>query len=152
MNKKKIKCELNQLDWLNVLRINNDNVNVSFGLFYENVHKLILKHADLKKLALQEKKLRLKPWRTTGILTSIKIKKKIYKKFLRTKNATIKQQLHDHFKYYRNILTKIIKASKALHYKKFFEDNNGNLRKTWEIRELGNLISIREIISISKKK
>ena len=41
-------------------------------------------------------------------------------------------------------LTKITKASKALHYETFFEDNKGNLQKTWE--------GTREIISISKKK
>ena len=136
--------ELNALDWPNVLCINNNNVNLSFDLFYENVNKLILKHAPLKKLTTQEKKLCLKPWITTGILTSIKTKNRIYRKFLCTKNATTKQQLHNHFKYYWNNLTKITKASKALHYKEFFEDNKGNLRKTWE--------GSREIINISKKK
>ena len=105
---------------------------------------MILKHAPLKTLTIQEKKLRLKPWITTGILTSVKTKNRIYRKFLRTKNTTTKQQLHDHFKYYRNNLTNITKASKAIYYKNFFEDNEGNLRKTWE--------GIREIISISKKR
>ena len=143
MNEERFKCELNGLDWPNILRINNDNVDLSFDLFYENVKKLILKHAPLKKLTIQEKKLRLKPWITTGILTSIKTKNRIYRKFLRTKNATTKQQLHDHFKCFQNNLTKITKASKALNYKKFFEDNKGNLQKTWE--------GIREIINISKK-
>ena len=71
-------------------------------------------------------------------------KNRIYRKFLRTKNATTKQQLHDHFKYYRNNLTKITKASKVLHYKKFFGDNKGNL---WKTRE-----GIKEIINISQKR
>ena len=48
MNEEKIKCELNGLDWPNVLCINNDSVDLSFDLFYENVNKLILKHAPLK--------------------------------------------------------------------------------------------------------
>ena len=42
MNEEKFKCELNGLDWPNVLRINNDNVKLSFDLFYENINKLIL--------------------------------------------------------------------------------------------------------------
>ena len=41
-------------------------------------------------------------------------------------------------------LTKITKASKALHYETFFEDNKGNLQKTWE--------GIWEIMNISKKR
>ena len=143
MTEEKLKSELNSLDWQNVLCINNDNVNLSLDLFLEKVKKLVVKDAPLKKLTIQEKKLRLKPWITTGILTSIKTKNRIYRKFLRTKNATTKQQLHDHFKCFQNNLTKITKASKALNYKKFFEYNKGNLQKTWE--------GIREIINISKK-
>ena len=101
MNEEKFRSELNSLDLPNVLHIGNDNVDLSFDLFLDNVDKLILKHAPLKKLTIQEKKLRLKPGITTGILlTSIKTKNRIYRKFLCTKNATTKQQLHDHFKYY----------------------------------------------------
>ena len=54
--------------------INKGNIDLLFDLFNENVNKLILKHAPLKKLTVQEKKLRLKPWITTDILTSIKQK------------------------------------------------------------------------------
>ena len=113
MTEEKLKPELNSLDWQNVLSINNDNVNLSLDLFLENVKKLVVKDAPLKKLTIQEKKLRLKPWITTGILTSIKTKNRIYRKCLRTNNVTTKQQLHEHFKYYRNNLTKTTKASKA---------------------------------------
>ena len=52
INEEKFKCELNWLVWPNVLRINNNNVDLSFDLFYENVSKLILKHAPLKKLRI----------------------------------------------------------------------------------------------------
>ena len=67
MNEENFKCELNGLDWPNVLHNNNNNVDLSFDLFYENVDKLILKHAPLKRLTIQEKKLCLKPWIITGI-------------------------------------------------------------------------------------
>ena len=84
MNKEKFKCELNGLDSPNVLRINNGNVDLSFDLFHENVNKSILKHGPLKKLTIQEKKLSLKPWITTGIVTTIYTKNRFYSKFLRT--------------------------------------------------------------------
>ena len=74
INEEKFKCELNGLDWPNVLCINKDNIDLLFDLFNEDVNKLILKHAPLKKLTVQEKKLCLKPWITTAILTSIKQK------------------------------------------------------------------------------
>ena len=56
-------------------------------IFYENVNKLLFKHAPLKKLIIQKKKLRLKPWITTGILTSIKTKKEF------TENSYVQQML-----------------------------------------------------------
>ena len=52
INEEKFKRELNWLVWPNVLRINNNNVDLSFDLFYENVSKLILKHTSLKKLRI----------------------------------------------------------------------------------------------------
>ena len=48
MNEEKFKCKSNGLDWPNVLRLNNKNFDFSFNLFYENINKLILKHAPLK--------------------------------------------------------------------------------------------------------
>ena len=35
----KKKFELNGSNWPSVLRINNDNVNLSFDLFLENINK-----------------------------------------------------------------------------------------------------------------
>ena len=98
--KDKFKSELNSLDWQSVLCLNNNNIDLSLDLFLEHVNKLILKHAPLKKITIQEKKLHLKPWITRGILTSIKTKNRMYRIFLQTKKATKKQQLHNHFKYY----------------------------------------------------
>ena len=56
MNKEKFKSELNSLDWPNVLWINNNNIDLLFDLFFEDVNKLILKHAPLKKKKKKKKK------------------------------------------------------------------------------------------------
>ena len=48
-----------------------------------------------------------KPWITKEILKSIDQKIRIYKKCIRTKNATKKEELHNLFKSSRNSLNKI---------------------------------------------
>ena len=77
------------------------------------------------------------------MLTSIKTKNRIYRKFLRTKYATTKQQLHGHFKYYRNNLTKINARAKLFIIK-------SSLKIKVIYRKPGN--ALEEIINISKKK
>ena len=83
MNKEKFKSELNSFDWPNLLNKNNENTDLSFDLLLENVKKSILKHAELKKVTIQEKNISFKLWITTSILKSIKTKIRIHRKFLR---------------------------------------------------------------------
>ena len=79
-----------------------------------------------------------------GILTSIKNKNKLYRKYIRVKDLCRKTLLHSEFKKYQNQINKILKSSKALHYKRFFENNKLNLYKTWP--------GIKEIINVSVKQ
>ena len=84
------------------------------------------------------------PWITTGIRNSIKNKNRLYRKVIRAKDPVRITNLRNKFKLYQNKLDKILKASKSMHYQKYFETNKLNLRKTWE--------GIREVINIRKKK
>ena len=61
----------------------------------------------LKQLSKKESKLKTKPWITSAIRTSIKIKNKFYKKFLKTKSSYYQTK----FKVYRNKLNHLIKIS-----------------------------------------
>ena len=74
---------------------------------------------------------------------SIDKKNKIYRKCIRTENATKKEKLYELFKTYKNSLNKITKLSKANYYCKIFEENKRKLNKVWQL--------IKEIIDIGKK-
>ena len=54
-----------------------------------------------------ELKLKSKPWFTKGIMTSIKKKNVIYKKFIKAKNPAEKNILRGNSKLYRNLVTEI---------------------------------------------
>ena len=54
-------------------------------IFFTN-NSLLEKHAPLKQITKKEIKTKSKPWITTGILTSIRNKNKIYNKFCKAKD------------------------------------------------------------------
>ena len=72
-------------------------------------------------------KLFSKPWITHGIMMSIKIKDKIYKKLLN-----------------RNRINILTRNSKANNYQNFFQEHKQNMLKTWE--------GIKSIININTTK
>ena len=59
----------------------------------------------------------------------MKKRNRIYRKGIRTKNATKKEGLYNFFKSYKNYLNKVARLSKVNHYKTFFEDNKNKINK-----------------------
>ena len=100
-------------------------------------------YAPIQKLTKAESKLKSKPWLTRGIMTSIKKKNIIYKKFIKAKNSTEKNILYNEFKRYRNLVTKLSRISKAKHYHHYFTDHKKNMLKTWE--------GIKLLVNINKR-
>ena len=68
--------------------------------FFSTITSIIDRHAPLNKIPLKEHKLKLKPWLTEGILTSINNKNKTYRKCCRAKDQNRKHELLTHFKQY----------------------------------------------------
>ena len=75
-------------------------------------------------------------------MTSIKKKKKIYKKIIKAKISTEKNILYNEFKCYRNLVTKLSRISKVKHYHHYFTEHKKNMLKTWEGVKL--LVNINE--------
>ena len=90
-----------------------------------------------------KQKYKPKPWVTRGILTSIRRKDKLLKKFIRTKNKSRKQIIYNEYKTLTNKILDLTKKSKQNCYQNYFNENNTNLRKVWQ--------GIKEIINIKAK-
>ena len=56
-------------------------MNQSFDRFFNVFEYVLDTHTSLKKFTDTEVKLYLKPWLTNGIMTSVRQKDKLYKKF-----------------------------------------------------------------------
>ena len=79
------------MDWKSVLEINKKDVDFSYSKLFETFNNLLQKHAPIKKLCNKDKKIMKKPWITKVIIKSIEEKNPIYRKCIRTKNATKKR-------------------------------------------------------------
>ena len=87
------------------------------------INNLLDKHAPFKEQAKGNEKLKLKPWITKGILTSVKQRDKIYKEMIKSTNLQTKQPKFSLYKKYCNNIADLLKKSKESNYTKYFEND-----------------------------
>ena len=135
--------DLLQIDWNTTLQTNKNDPDFSFNQFYEKINCIVDNHLPLKKVSKKELKQQFKPWITTGIRKSIKIRDKLFNKYINSKNYN-KELIHNEYKRYRNLIVSLTRLSQKNYYQSYFKDNYNNIRKTWD--------GIKSIINISNMK
>ena len=136
--------DISSVDWNK--HIDEENVNDSIAIFLKLFDSVLDKHAPFKLMTNKEMKLRDKPWITSGILKSIKIKDSTHKKYIKAKNAETKYNLFLKFKSYRNSVSNLLKLSKKNYYTEYFNSNINNIKGTWKgIKEIINLKSSKKL-------
>lgn len=100
-----------------------------FDNFYIKLSEVVDLHVPVKQLSKQDLKAQSKPWITSGIRTSIRIKNGLFKKFLKTKSI----YYHTKFKIYRNKLNHLIKLARKNYYynNNFFSVHENNGKRIW---------------------
>ena len=117
----------------NILSV--EGANEQYNTLHELLTNNIQKHAPLKPISRKMHKQRQKPWITKGILKSISIKNKYYKKFMNTK----KSDFYKKYKYYRDEINHLIRKSKKDYYITYFENFKKNSKKLWSgVKEIIN--------------
>ena len=111
-------------------------------------------NAPMIKMSKKEVKNEQRPWITKGILKAIHIKTSWLKKFMRSKNKNSTE--YNNYKLYRDKINHLIRASKKIYYKSYFNEHQHNTKKTWRgINELigkRNKILTNSISLIENKK
>ena len=112
----------------------NKELNIAEKRNNNNLDSPISIMSDLTNLCCPKKTMRRKqykvsksPWITTGILTSIKQKNKLYAKYLKTKNSIIFEE----YKKYRNKVNHVKEAAKRNYFQTLFECSS-NSSVTWK--------------------
>ena len=99
------------------------------------LNKIADKHAPMKQTTQTKQKQLNKPWLTTGILRSIKLKKQ---KMYRTHFLSKDLQKIAEYKQYANMLMLLKHKSKTDYYSTQFSKYTENLKQTWKL--IGTLI------------
>ena len=120
--------------YLGILPVNlqKNDVDHSVQSFFDSVNDLLKIHAPYKKVKKYKLKFKEKPWISSGIQKSISIKNSIFKKYINKKDPHIKEELHQKYKNYRNIIATLMKKSKQNYFTKYFESNIKNLKNIWK--------------------
>ena len=113
-------------DWINILNLKHGNMNVSTENLVNNMNDLLDKHASFKKISKYRLKFKTKPW-ITALQKSISIKNALFKRYITLKSPIKKNEVHQQYKYYRNLLSKLMKKSKQNYYERFFKNNSKQL-------------------------
>ena len=104
------------------------NAETAYNFFHDKHCRIEDKHFPWETLTRKQQDLELKPWITKGILTSIRVKAKLFRIFKKSK----KSQDYAKFKFYRDTINSLTRKSKKQYLKEYFIKHANNLKKTWK--------------------
>ena len=127
-NKREFGEELTNIDWL-------DKIDETFGTessyqnFYKNIEDILDHMTPYRKMTRKEIRLEQRPWITRGLLVSMGVRDKVYKRRYSEKNPQIKCEISELYKRYRNMIVSLLQRSKKNYYSCFFIHNQANVKK-----------------------
>ena len=130
------------INWDDILQLDENDVNLSLSLLLSKIDELLDKYMPWKKVTSKDLKKKSKPWITNDIFNKLKLKSKIYGKYIKCKASQVdlKNTLLANYKSLKNEITLLMRTSKKDYYNRYFTNNRKSLRKTWEgIKEIINL-------------
>ena len=123
-----IRRSLNQVDWNGIL--NSNDCNVNFNILSEILEVKIEETSPLKTIRISGKRCFQEPWLTTGLETSGRICRKLYKASL-TNGATT--DTCQRYKKYRNMYNRIKRQARINYYNTKCMEYSTNTRMLWKI-------------------
>ena len=119
------------------------NAEVAYNFFHKKNSAILNKLAPMEFLTRKQVELELKPWITKGILTSTRVKSKLFKLFKKTKSKDYYAQ----FKFYRDTINSLTRKSKKQYHKQYFQQHAHNIKKTW--KGINNLLNRQGNLKVS---
>ena len=111
------------------------------------MNNILDKKAPFKKFTKYKLKFRTNLCITPALQKSISIKNRIFKTYIKKKDITQKNELHNNYKIYRDFISALIKRSKQNYHSKYFESNLFNIKNNW--KDIKSIISTRNSSSIT---
>ena len=129
------------VDSEDLLKINELNADNSTKIYFDKISILLDTFAPLKKINKYKLKFKSKPWITPGLQKSIFVENKLLTNLINKKDPILKEEFHNNYKKYRNLLSTLMKKSKQAYYDIYFEKKWNNIKNTW--KGIKSLISLK---------
>ena len=133
--------EMKLTSWQSVL--DENNTQLAYSIFHEIVSSTYNTCFPLKKIS--KKYYVNKPWLTSALKESIKIKNKLFVSTKRHGN----DNMIPFYKRYRNKLNQLLRSAERKHYHDLLNEHKSNIRKSWQI--IKSIINKRKYTPISNK-
>ena len=124
-NKQNFLKALNENNWNEIYMASG--TQSAFTSFHAHLTKLYNSCFPLKEY--KTKYNNRKPWLSDALRNSIKIKNKLYAKYLKTKSIHNEKTYKD----YKNKLTRLLKVAEKKYFNDLLMANKNNMKKTWSI-------------------
>jgi len=124
----KLKNILNQENWETVL--NSSNVDTAIEIFLPIIENSIKNCKVTKCIRVPKSKTKIKKWITSGIVTSIRSRDKLFNKL---KKQPFNSGLKNKYIKYKNLLTKVIKYARDMYFSKNIIKAKGDPKKVWNL-------------------
>jgi len=118
------KIKLESVNW-DIVYAETD-ANVAYNKFHCVITNAFNASFPLKIVSKQRAK--DKPWITTALKISSRIKNSLYRKWLKSKNTIDETK----YKQYRDTFKKVAHEAENLHYKELFNTKTNSIKKLWE--------------------
>ena len=100
------------VDWKDLLKIGEFDADNSTKIYLDKINMLLDTYVTLKK----SNKYNSKSWITLGLRKSISVKNKLLINFIYKNDPVLKEQFHNNYKKYRNLLFTFMKKSKYAYH------------------------------------
>ena len=100
----------------------NRPTDEQFEEFFHIFAPVVPTHAPPKKASKKERRIKMKPWLTQGLLRSIQQKNKLFSRLHNNRN----EQLFNEYNKYRNILNRAIERGKRNYYNERVKSNKND--------------------------
>ena len=137
------KQEFKTKDWQNILKLSENNIDMSFDNFIDSFNELLDVYAPIKRMKNRDLKTMIKPWISHEAKRCIRKRDIAFGKYIRAKNPITKVALHDEYKIIRNETTQKLRRSKYAYFKTYFQKHSGNVRNLWK--------GINQIVNVKSK-
>ena len=95
------------------------DLNLGFETFLRLFDKTLDKHAPFKTFTKKKQKQNMKPWVTSGIQRSLKMRDEIYKQMVKSKTKQNETAKFEAYRKYYNKILDLLKISRQSYYQFF---------------------------------